>query len=392
MNIKIFKEDVLDGLQKAANIIQNRSGYPYLRSLWLQAGENRVNVMATDMNIEFKGSYPSEVSAPGLVGVQGKDFVEIIRRAYPGAISLKLDAEGKHLSIDQGGQQGSFSCKMPVLDSSWRQDLAEFPDKESGQVLWSGDFFQELIDKVSYCISDGDGENISCMLIKPGEGSFIDVCGLNSHQMGIIRFTHDDLRAVLPASGILIQKKYLLELKKWIGNKDVEISLDEKRVFLRDVDHKELFSLPLSSYQYPDYLSLLERSKSRSTSRLTVNRKEIIDALERLSIFNSDANIFTCYDLNSAGPGVLSVSVKSQDKGSCNQKLKVDFDGDLKVISFPTKSMLEIFSHFHSEKIDLMMDAENPCAVSGGEDPDYTVIIMPMKVNEHVNYQEEKVQ
>jgi len=91
MDIRIFKEDVLEGLQKASSILQNKSGAPYLRSVWLKAQENRINIMATDLNMEFKGSYPCEVLKPGLVGVQGKDFVELIRRAYPGLPSIAVD-------------------------------------------------------------------------------------------------------------------------------------------------------------------------------------------------------------------------------------------------------------------------------------------------------------
>ena len=127
-------------------------------------------------------------------------------------------------------------------------------------------------------------------------------------------------------------------------------------------------------------------------SKLTVDRKEIIDALERLLIFNSDSNIFTYYDLSSANSGDLHLSVKSQDKGFGNQNLKVEFNGEMKNISFPTKAMLEIFSHYHSETITMTMEADHPCAVNGSDDPDYTVIIMPMKVNEYVNYEEEYVQ
>lgn len=64
---------------------------PYLRSIWLQAagsGETgRLTLMATDVNIEFTGTYPAEVREEGQAGVNGRAFVELLapssRRGYP---------------------------------------------------------------------------------------------------------------------------------------------------------------------------------------------------------------------------------------------------------------------------------------------------------------------
>ncbi|HCZ2721504.1 TPA: hypothetical protein O2X94_002803, partial [Staphylococcus aureus] len=45
-----------------------------------------------------------------------------------------------------------------------------------------------------------------------------------------------------------------------------------------------------------------------------------------------------------------------------------------------------------SGKIDMLLTGtEGPCGIRGAEDPDYTVIIMPMKVSETTYYSEEDV-
>lgn len=47
----------------------------------------------------------------------------------------------------------------------------------------------------------------------------IEVCGLNGHQFALTRFTHDDLSGILPEEGVLIQRKYVAELRKWLGRR-----------------------------------------------------------------------------------------------------------------------------------------------------------------------------
>lgn len=80
-------------------------------------------------------------------------------------------------------------------------------------MVWSGDFFQEIIDRVFFCVSDDESSDaIACLYFKPvGEGH-IEVCGLNGHLVRLTRFTHDDLSARLPEDGVLIQRKYVGEL------------------------------------------------------------------------------------------------------------------------------------------------------------------------------------
>ena len=161
MHLRVFKEEVIEGLQRAANIIPQRTGAAYLRSIWLKAENNRLEILSTDSNIEFRGSYTAEVTEPGLVGVQGRSFVELLRRLPAGQISLRVDAAASVLHIEQGRRK----YKLPVNDATWFQKFSDFP--EAGSVIWAGDFFQELIDRIIYCIGDEGADALACLFMKP---------------------------------------------------------------------------------------------------------------------------------------------------------------------------------------------------------------------------------
>lgn len=387
MHIKVYKEDVIDGLQKAASIIPARSGAAYLRSIWLKAEQNGLEIMATDSSIEFRGHYTSEVVQPGLAGIQGRTFVDLLRHLSSGQISLRLDSGEQNLIIEQGRR----TYKLPVNDPVWFQNFSDFPEGESeSSVIWAGDFIQEMIDKVSFCISDDDAmDSIACLNLKPMTDGKIDACGLNGHQFAMLRFMHDDLHAMLPAEGILIQKKYLNELKKWLGDNEVELSMGDKRLFLRGTDKKETFSLPLSAYQYPDYQNFLSRLSGNDVSRLQTDRKECQAALDRLQLFNTESNRCTYFDFST---GEVVLSATGQDTGSATEYLEGTYTGAIKKIAFPTRNLMEILSHYASEKIDMVMSGtEGPCGILGADDTEYTVVIMPMKIVDETYYSEETV-
>ena len=184
-----------------------------LSAFALDQGRGEVlTIMATDANIEFTGTYPADVKEPGLVGVNGRNFVDLVRRLPAGELRIRLDDATGTVILEQGRR----TYKLPANDPTWFQSLAPFSSE--GAVVWSGDFFQEIIDRVFFCVSDDESSDaIACLYFKPvGEGH-IEVCGLNGHQFALTRFTHDDLSARLPEDGVLIQRKYVGELRKWLG-------------------------------------------------------------------------------------------------------------------------------------------------------------------------------
>lgn len=385
MYLTVFKEEIIEGLQKAANIIPQRTGAAYLRSIWLKAENGRLEILSTDSNLEFRGSYTAEVTQPGLVGVQGRSFVELLRRLPSGKITLKVDAEAPILHISTESGRGKY--KFPVNDATWFQKFSDFP--EEGAVMWSGDFLQELIDRIAYCIGDEGSDALACLFVKPGKDGRIEAAGMNGHQFAMLSFANDDLRALLPQEGILIQKKYLTELKKWLGTDEIHLNLGDKRLFLRTESKSESLSLPLSSYQYPDYAIFLSRISENDVSKLTLTREEAQSALMRIAIFNSESNRCTYFDL-SEKEAVLSAT--GQDVGSASEALDVEYQGTIPKIAFPTNNLLTIMDHYSSASLTMLLtEAEGPCGIRGADDPDYVVIIMPMKILDDVNFSEEQV-
>ena len=92
----------------------------------------------------------------------------------------------------------------------------------------------------------------------------------------------------------------------------------------------------------------------------------------------------------SAKEAVLSAT--GQDLGSASESLDVEYSGNIEKIAFPTNNLLTIMEHYASGKLTLILTgAEGPCGISGSDDVDYLVIIMPMKILDDINFSEEQV-
>ncbi|MDR0466455.1 MAG: DNA polymerase III subunit beta, partial [Deltaproteobacteria bacterium] len=380
MKLTIMKEHIIDGLQKAAAIIPDRSGAASLRSLWLKAAGDKLAILSTDANIEFTGQYAASVVQEGLAGIQGKTFVDLVRQLPGGRITLALDEESGNLLLEQGKRK----YKLPVSNPEWFQPLSEFPAQNA--VGWSADLLQEVIERVGFCISDEkEPSAIGCLYMKQVGNGRIESCGLNGHQFALTAFIHDELAAVLPPEGILIQKKYMQEMKKWLaGLEEIEVNVGAKRLYLRTGNGEEMLSLPRSTYAYPDYMSFVSKLSAKDISKLDVDRKECMEALGRVFIFTSDNDRCTYIDLAES-----ELSLTAQGEGSADERLEANYQGSIAKIAFPTRNLMDVLGHFTSARVTLNFTAvEGPCGVSGKDDPEYTVIIMPMKIAD-VSYYEE---
>lgn len=373
MKLTVQKEQIIEGLQKAAGIIPSKAGAAYLRSIWLRAATDTLSFMATDAEIEFTGSYPAQVVKDGLAGVQGRAFVDLVRQLPNGDINLSLDESGNNLLVEQGRRK----YKLPVNSKDWFQELSAWPDGEA--VIWTGEVFANYLDRVSFCISDDDSQDsVICLCMKPRGDGRIDICGLNGHQFALVSFVYDDLAARLPEQGLLIQKKYLPDIKKWLGQDEIELNMTEKRLYLRRLDGRELLSLPRALLEYPDYNVFMSKLEEPDVSRLQVKRRDAADCLGRIQVFNSEADRCVYMDLHASE---VNFFAQGSDLGSASESLEAVYNGNLERIAFPTRNLMDILGHFVSEDIELKLTgAEGPCSITGSDDMGYTVVIMPMKV------------
>ena len=186
---------------------------------------------------------------------------------------------------------------------------------------------------------------------------------------------------------MLIQKKYLAELKKWLTADEIELAISDKRLFFRTGDKRETFTLPLSYYQYPNYNNFLAKLGDPDVSALEVNREELVDALSRVALFNTDSNRCAYFTFNG---GEVLISAQGQETGTARESLDATFSGDMQRIAFPTRNLIDILNHFNSETVKFTLTGtEAPCGVTGADDKDYQVIVMPMMIQEETYYTEE---
>ncbi|MBR3664382.1 MAG: DNA polymerase III subunit beta [Desulfovibrio sp.] len=382
MKLILNTERVIGGIQKALSVIPTKTGAAFLRALWIKAEGDRVSFYSTDASIEFMGTYPAEVIEEGIIGVQAQIFYGLMSTCRENVKLEHKEADGTVSIVHKNGR-----CKLPVMSSDWFQQLQSFPETDS--IVWRGDFFKLIVDKISYCIKESnDITAFYCIYFNKNSDNKIDICSLNGHQFSMLRFQHDDFFVKIPDKGILIQKNYLALIAKIIGNEEININFSENRLFVKN-NFNEIISIPLSNFDFPNYSNFLGRLADESISTLKINRKDLLEALNRISTINNDNTSCTDFFF-SENNDYITCSGVADNYGEVSEKINIQYNGNIKKITFRTIEIINIIEHFDSEELILHLTSdEGPCSFEGKDDPFYVVVVMPIRTRE-VTYEEQE--
>lgn len=336
MKITINREHCVDGLQKAGNVTPARAATVMLKTTWIKTdrAEKSISLMASNGYTEYLGTYPAEVEKDGFVGVYGKAVADLLRALPEGSVNMFTDRRGRNLVISQG----SRLYKLPASN-------------------------------------DDEDSPLGCLCIHPEKNGGIDVCGLDGYRAALVRITNDALRGKLPEEGILIQKKYLADIRRLISPGEIEIGLTPRRFFIRNRGGRDMVSVPLAQSAYPDYSVFFDRMKADTCSIVRVSRSEFSDALARSLIFNTrDENSVAI----SIGKDSLTIASSGKSTGSATETIAADCRSTVEHLSFVTRELAEVLSHFGTGSLTMKIaSGAGPCSFQTDTDENYAVIAMP---------------
>src|SRR5688572_5807683 len=147
MKVTLERNHLLKSLGHVYRVVERRNTYPILANVLLKAADGRVDLRATDLDIEVTESVPAMVTTAGTTTVPAHTLYEIIRKLADGA-EVRLETEGEQMSLISGRSRFHLACLSP--DS--------FPDLKSG--TFSHDFtmpaatLRELIERTQFAISN----------------------------------------------------------------------------------------------------------------------------------------------------------------------------------------------------------------------------------------------
>lgn len=372
MKVTLERNHLLKSLGHVHRVVERRNTYPILANVLIKASEDRLELRATDLDIEVTESVPAMVATPGTTTVPAHTLYEIVRKLADGA-EVRLETEGEQMLLTSGRSRFHLACLSP--DS--------FPDLKSGSFGHTfsipAAMLRELIERTQFAISTEETRyylnGIYFHTIENSKtGLVLRAVATDGHRMARAETDAPEGSSGMP--GIIVPKKTVGEVQKLLDGADGEVSVEVSDTKIRFTLGTVVLLSKLIEGTFPDYDRVTPKNNDKE---MTVDRASFATAVDRVSTIASERG-GKAVKL-SARDGQLELSVTNPDHGTASEELAVTFDTDGFEIGFNARYLLDIVGQIRSETaVFLFNDAGSPTLVKEQGDAKALYVLMPMRV------------
>ncbi|OQW30330.1 MAG: hypothetical protein A4E19_10515 [Nitrospira sp. SG-bin1] len=375
MKIRIGRDELLTGLQRVQGVVEKRNTMPILSNILLEAKQDGVEIVATDLEIGMRGLYKGTVLSTGGVTISARKLFEIVKELPTGDIELTA-SDNNWTTIQAGKSQfkvvGLPSGEYPALPTIEREGL----------IPLAGEGLLELIRKTLFAAGDNDARYILngllVTLVATDKKTTLRLVGTDGHRLAVAeqevgqagsKGLPQEMKAIIPKKAAH-EIRHLLEEG---GDAEPLIGFSKNLMIFRKSGL--LLTSRLMEGNYPNYQQVIPKESGK---KITVNRNEMESALRRVSVLSKDKASAVKV---SFVPGKMTLFSSSPDYGEATEELPARYDGESLNTGFNARYLLDVFSVMDGETISLQMETPlSPCLIQEPESPGFRCVVMPVKI------------
>ncbi|MGE0763227.1 MAG: DNA polymerase III subunit beta [Bdellovibrionales bacterium] len=376
MKIKIDKQDFVDLIGRAQNIVEKRNTMPVLVNVLLDAQGDFLQVFATDLEVSLTDQMPAEIIQPGKVVVNARSLFDIIKELPEGQVQLEKK-ENNWLRITQNKALfnivGISPDEYPVFPTFSTKDF----------VVVETEMLREMIEKTIYSVStDETRYHLNGVFFEKQmdkDGVSYRMVATDGHRLSLIdRKTKGDMSASIgksPTQGVIIPRKGLHELRKLLDNagETVDMAIEGSQLIVRS--SSAVLMVRLIEGKYPNYQQLIPQNLREN---LLVNRAMLLSSLKRVSLLSNAKSRGVTLNLSK---GKMEITSNNPELGDAKEEIEVDYTGRDMKIGFNARYILEVLTSMNEDLVQIEFnDQLSPGLVRPHKDKSYTCVVMPMRI------------
>lgn len=372
MRFTIDRETFYKALQKIQGIVEKRNTMPILANALIEADGESISVIATDLEVGMKSSYPAQIHQPGKITVSAKKLYEIIKELPDQQITFSTK-ENDWVEIKCGKAVFNLVGLSP-------EEFPYFPDVTNGTFIeLHTDLLREMIEKTAYAICmDETKYNLNGVFIQAVEEDgkpVLKMVSTDGHRLSLCG--KECAGAAVPelAKGVIFPKKGVFELRKLAEEEvgTIQLGFMDNSAAIRKGN--TVVVMRLVDGEFPDYRRVIPSANNRVVS---VGKDNFLHCLRRMSILSSDKFKGIRLEIRD---GVMEISSNNPELGEAREEVEVSFEGDPLVLRFNARYIIDVLSVITTDTAEIgLKDELSPAILRSGSSSDFLAVIMPMRL------------
>ncbi len=375
MEFNIKRDVFLSGIQKTLGIVEKKTTMPILNNLLLRASQNKIWIMATDMEIGLVSNYETRVLKEGDITVSARKLYEMVREIQGENIHVKKNE--KNVVILTCNKAVYRILGVPADDYPIIDKKDDFPFyKLKGGIL------RELMRKTYFAISNDEmRKNLNGVLLeteKINDSFFIRVVSTDGHRLSFASAAIGDSDFLLTQTqkNVIIPKKGVVEILRLLEDNETEyisLGVDQGVVIVKT--DRTFLRVSLIDGEYPDYKRVIPAGRGKV---IRINRDQLLHAVRRMCVVSSERYNGMIMTLSQKKVSLNSIN---NDVGEANDEIEVEYDGEERNIGYNVRYLADAVEVIDEESVDFEINEEmRPTILRGTGNDTYFCIIMPLKI------------
>lgn len=369
MQFEVAKQVLLKAISNVNGAVEKKNTIPVLQNIKIEAKDDKVVLLATDMDILVTSTFESDMKSGGSTTVPAQMFFDIVRKIPESAPIMISQESPTILQIKSGKSKYSLPCI----------DAAEFPNLSEGElgeeVEVESDKLAKMIDKTRFAISNDETRyylnGLYLQAMPKADDSFeLRSVATDGHRLALSFLPTNNFKT---AFGVILPKKSVAEIRRIVdGAKKVKLAVS--RVKIKITSDQTTIVSKLIDGEFPDYDKVLPKN---NTQIAVINKKVFFDCVDRVSTVATDKHRSVKLIVEN---GKMNLQVSTNDGSFAYEELDVNYSGDRIETGFNSRYLLDIIGQI--EKDELLMrfkDGVSP-AIIEAKDMNSVFVIMPVRI------------
>src|SRR5215813_2699490 len=215
MKFSASRETILKPLQTVVGVVERRQTMPILSNVLLSAQGGKLNVTATDLEVEMVADAEVKVENGGDITVPGRKLHEICR-ALPEGANLEISLNGERLTVKAGRSRFTLST-LRAADFPTVEELAA---KQTLRI--SRQDLRKLVDKTHFSMAQQDVRYYLNGLLLETERKALRAVATDGHRLALCEI--ELAGKAKTTHQVIVPRKGVLELQRILGTDgDIEL-------------------------------------------------------------------------------------------------------------------------------------------------------------------------
>ncbi|VGO16968.1 DNA polymerase III subunit beta [Pontiella desulfatans] len=364
MKFSIEKDQILEALQKVQSIVGQRTTLPILSNVLLEAGNGKLTLTTTDMEVSVRTSIEADIDEDGATTLPARRFFSICRDLPSHQVDIGVSNEDVATIIS-----GSYTCKLEGLS---RDDFPPMPTfEESFSYTLVQGTLKDILQKTSYAASTDESRAIlNGSLMAFRDNKLTTVC-TDGRRLALVEQEID-----MPDDAevdIVVPTKTVNELIKTLGDEGEAIIKTSATQVAFEFGNIFIIS-KLIDGTYPNYRQVIP---SQCEERIAIDREMLLSAVRRVSLMLDDQAASVKVQITENRMELLT---SSPEIGESREAVPVKYSGKDITIAFNPAFLMAPLKHLDSDEIFLELSDELSPGVIKTNVP-FLYVIMPIRVS-----------